>query len=538
MSLLKKYELNYPKDVKENLVWRNELLELCLRDIQFSSLVYEKCRRDILFYFNAFAYTFEPRVDHNHLPFVTYPFQDEYIETIWKSITTELDTLTEKSRDMGATWMCVTIFLYGWNFHGHQYLVGSRTEDKVDAMGSLDTLFGKLRYNLSFLPKQFLPKGFDLRTHSNYMKLVNPSNGNAVIGESTNENFSRQGRYKAILLDEFAFVEKADSIWQAAGDSAPCRLPISTVHGIGNKFAELRMSNKIKVCTLHWSKHPKKTPEWYEAEKMRRDEVAVAQELDINYMASAGRARFDKNVLSELFRKAKDPLPGESGLQIYDYPQDRYPYVIGVDCSEGLVTGDNSAISVMNCKNYSIDAEYAGKVEPSELARLVKIWAEYYNNALVVVEDNNHGLAVIIELKRNYHKLYYRKSFDEITDSWTQKVGWRTSARTKPILVAHIDKALKDGLIVPSREIISELMNYIIDDNGSTNASQGNHDDRVIALGCALQGYIESPKNVLPEPEPEIRPNTVAWLMKKNKEEQDALKYGHHRADRKNWAVA
>ena len=285
-------DLVYPKSSRENLRYRSRLIEK-FTEAENVTGVYEVCKRDIIFTFNAFFYTFDPRKENPHIPFITYPFQDEYILSAWDDIQSGRDSLTEKSRDMGVTWMILGIFVYGWNWHGYQFKVGSRMQDMVDRIGDMDSLFERMRYLISFLPRQFLPKGFIERDHSSFCKLINPEKGNQILGEATTPSFSRAGRYKAILLDEFAFSEGANNIWQAAGDSTPCRLAVSTPHGKYNKFSDLRSEGKIKVHTLHWSKHPAKTKEWYENEKLRRKPREVAEELDINYVASAGKPFYD-----------------------------------------------------------------------------------------------------------------------------------------------------------------------------------------------------------------------------------------------------
>lgn len=274
------------------MIWRNELIEP-LSDSLKSAVIYEQCRRDILFTFNAFFFTFDPRKENPHLPFITYPFQGDYILSVWDDIQSGRDSLTEKSRDMGVTWMVLGIFVYGWLWYGYHFKVGSRMQDMVDRIGDMDSLFERMRYLISFLPRQFLPRGFNEKDHSSFMKLINPEKGNQILGEATTPAFSRAGRYKAVLLDEFAFSEGSPQIWQAAGDSTPCRLAVSTPHGKYNKFGDLRSEAKIKVHTLHWSQHPLKTKEWYENEKIRRSQREIAEELDINYVASAGKPFYD-----------------------------------------------------------------------------------------------------------------------------------------------------------------------------------------------------------------------------------------------------
>jgi hypothetical protein len=153
----------------------------------------------------------------------------------------------------------------------------------------MKSLFERIRYILDKLPAWMLEACGFSKLNSVYMRIYK-DNGASLTGGSMNANFSRQGRYKAILLDEFAFVESPATIWRACGDAAPCKLPVSTPNGSHNFFAQLRKQQhgNIKINTLHWSKHPSKDAEWYEKQKEDRSVKDIAQELDINYTISAG----------------------------------------------------------------------------------------------------------------------------------------------------------------------------------------------------------------------------------------------------------
>ena len=225
--------------------------------------------------------------------------------------------VVEKSRDMGVSWLTLGWMFWHWLFDpSFQGLVGSRKEDYVDNR-QLDSLFGKLDYFIERLPGWMLGK-FTKADHRAHMKLQNPNNKNAIIGESANRDFSRSGRYGAILLDEFSFWENASSVWKATRDSTPCRIPVSTSNGMGNKFYEIvRGINKgelnIPKKRLHWSLHPHKTKEWYENECRRSNPIEIAQELDISYENSVKGRVYDnfsieKNVVSNLTYDPHLPL--------------------------------------------------------------------------------------------------------------------------------------------------------------------------------------------------------------------------------------
>lgn len=230
----------------------------------------------------------------------------------------------------------------------------------------------------------------------------------------------------------------------------------------------------------------------------------------------SGRPRFDADTLIALKAKCIKPITSIGLLDVYEQFDPLAYYVMGVDTSEGLAIGDNSSVTVINCKTYTQSAHYSGKVAPDILASYIKEWATRYNRALVVVESNNHGLVTLNYLKDIYSRVYFRKSFDNITNEWVEKIGWQTSARTKPLLIGNLDKALRSGLCVKSHQTIDELMTYVISDDGTTNASEGKKDDSVISLALAVQGYLESDKTIPERPKP-VLDGTVAKLLEMEK---------------------
>lgn len=244
-------------------------------------------KKDSAFFVDNFCWIYEPRSGRDHIiPWRLYPHETEMLKWLEERFKGQEDGLIEKSRDMGVTWtFCVWTlwhFLFDDEFSA---LIGSRKEDLVDNKLP-DSIFGKYDYLLSHLPSFLLPAGFEMGKHRTYMKIVNPISHNALTGESTNPAFSRSGRYSVIGIDEFAFVERSYSIWQAAGDSTSSRFALSTPNGKGNKFAELALESSIPKLKLHWSLHPEKDQAWYENEKKRRTDQEVAQELDISYERS------------------------------------------------------------------------------------------------------------------------------------------------------------------------------------------------------------------------------------------------------------
>jgi hypothetical protein len=129
----------------------------------------------------------------------------------------------------------------------------------------------------------YWPQGFKLDKHMTFMSLVNPEKGNVISGESSNVNFSRGGRQKAILLDEFAFWENDAAAWGATADTTNCRIVITTPSIIPNtKAKRLRFGTdgeQIKILELDYTLDPRKDAAWLAKERSRRSDEDFAREI-------------------------------------------------------------------------------------------------------------------------------------------------------------------------------------------------------------------------------------------------------------------
>ncbi len=304
--------------IHKNLVDRAQIMRRCHNNKTAQAAALALCKKDIKAFFRYFLWTYDPRKDPKDQPFILYePYQTKYIDDINQDIIDGESSLTEKSRDMGVTWMILGVFLWRWLFFDENFLAGSKTEDDCDTIGDMKTHFERLRYMLNKLPDWMVEAcGYD-RKNSGYLKIFK-ENGASIVGDAMTPEFSRQGRFKAILLDEFSFIDKAETVWRAVGDSAPCKLPVSTPNGSNNHFARLRKSGKIKVYTISWQMHPEKDILWYEQQKLNRTDKDVAQELDISYTVSAGTP-FYKGFLRSIHVRKVMPRQDRPLILGFDY---------------------------------------------------------------------------------------------------------------------------------------------------------------------------------------------------------------------------
>lgn len=515
-----------PKDFRANLKFRREMIRMGCNDQSAAEELWIMCSRDPLFYINTFVFTYDPRRVPSALPFITYDYQDEAILSIENALGRN-DLFIEKSRDMGASWLCIFGFEYRFHFRTLQsFLCVSRKEDLVDKTEDPDCLFWKVDFIHKNQPGWLRPNVNRTKLH-----IYNIDNGSTIDGSSTTGDVGRGGRRTGILLDEFASVDDGHAVLRATRDTTTCRLFNSTPKGTGNAFYDMKQTDVAKL-RMHWSKHPIKAAglyisengllhvidtqfrypadyefildgklrsPWYDAEcKRAAHTMEIAQELDIDYLGSDYQF-FDNLVLDriqkELIRepyltgdidfdlKSITPhgfLEREKGpLLLWAYvdaagylPEDRN-YCLGVDVATG--TGaSNSCITIGDCKTREKIGEYAvNKYKPHELAKVAVAMARWLKGpsgtARLIWEANGPGREfgdTVIEL--GYRNIYYRVNERSLSKKQSDTPGWFSTKEGKLALLGDYRKALASNeFINRSYQAIREAREYVFTAAGS-----------------------------------------------------------------------
>jgi len=201
----------------------------------------------------------------------------------------------------------------------------------------------------------------------------------------------------------------------------------------------------------------------------------------------------DKVKLSEQFNDSLQfTVQKIDGLTVYKPPVKDSVYCAGIDTSEGVQGGDYSAVIFWDRRTGEEVAMFHGLLPPDVLADKFNKWGRFYNNALAVVEVNNHGLVAITRLRQLvYPSLYFRQQkLENIGVTSSDKIGWKTSVVTRPLLIDDFAEAIREkSLKIRSRELLNEMMVFNYGTNGRPEAAEGYHDDLIMAAGIGLQGF-------------------------------------------------
>ena len=198
---------------------------------------------------------------------------------------------------------------------------------------------------------------------------------------------------------------------------------------------------------------------------------------------------------------------GDSGeFEVFQEPRKGHQYRVGVDVSEGLDIGrdtDWSVAVVLNAQTYEQVAMLRTMIDPDLLAWKLKTIGKWYNDALVLVERNNHGLVTLKYMLdvHTYSNLYSEKILDERSNRTARKLGFHTTVKSKPLILDYLRELIReDEIILHSTKLIDELQTFVNLSSGKMQAQSGSHDDCVMSLaiaafGCRIMPYYGEPSH-------------------------------------------
>lgn len=245
------------------------------------------------------------------------------------------------------------------------------------------------------------------------------------------------------------------------------------------------------------------------------------------YFSAAGMRLQEANL--------REPIFDEDGLAIWAEYDPTHQYVIAGDPAEGLEGGDWSVAQVVDVGTREQVARLRGHWPTDHFGKIVAMLGYRYGGAMIGIERNNHGHAVLNTLRNEvrYENLYRHFEYDPLMQTDEKfRWGWPTTPNTKPVMMSDLDAALADagdGIRVRDRATLAEMRTFHWNGKGGMEAIEGCFDDCVTSLAVAWQlrkqpgsyqqamGYFDE-RNATPEQQ-----KVLAEYMKKlNSPEVDA----------------
>lgn len=200
---------------------------------------------------------------------------------------------------------------------------------------------------------------------------------------------------------------------------------------------------------------------------------------------SSGACYFDVETLERRLKEAGCPQATlrSGALRIWCPPVPDTEYIVAVDPAGGGPEGDYAAVQVIDVRTGIQCAELQQRLPPLEIAQEAANLAEEYSSprhpALIAVERNNHGHAVIAHLRGG--RLGASRLYEQ-----NGEAGWLTHAATRPQMTALLAEMLiAQPHVFRSRALLEECRTFVVRAGGSPGAAGGAHDDLVMAFALA-----------------------------------------------------
>ena len=179
-------------------------------------------------------------------------------------------------------------------------------------------------------------------------------------------------------------------------------------------------------------------------------------------------------------------------IRVYKDVEEGHPYVINLDPAMG--GEDFYAIQVFdNYTGEQVAVFHKNKADDDEVAFQLMCLGWHYNNALICAECNNPNGSYILKMceKAGYRNIYQDSDYEEITDRYANKFGYKTKTNNRNVMIALFRQAFRDNYkMINDYETLLEMEAFQIVKNGTTGkekaeANGNSHDDLVMAL-CGI----------------------------------------------------
>tara|TARA_Y100000592_G_scaffold22186_1_gene34360 strand:- start:2497 stop:4113 length:1617 start_codon:yes stop_codon:yes gene_type:complete len=460
---------------------------------------YSKCIKDPMHFMKKYCTIQHPT--KGKIKFNLYPFQEKTLQGI---VENDYNIIL-KSRQLGISTLSAGYSLWTMLFHSDKnILVIAKDKDTAK------NLVTKVRVMYAGLPS-WLKTNVD---EDNKLSL-RFKNGSQIKAVAATPEAGRSEALSLLVLDEAAFIDSIDSIWTAAQQTlatgGSC-IALSTPNGVGNWFhrqwidAEAGES-KFNTIRLHWTDHPDREQSWRDEQNKILGPSMAAQECDADFLTS-GQQVVDPLILQwykdEMVKEPIEKTGIDRNLWIWEHPDYTKNYIITADVARGD-GADYSATQVFEVEDMRQVAEYKGQLGTSDYGNFLIELGTKYNDALLVVENNNVGWATIQTIiDRGYENLFYSNKTDTIlvdiqknqnsnryrTEDRNMVPGFSTTLKTRPLAIAKMEEYTREKMVkIYSSRLIEELFVFVYKHglvNSKAEAMQGYNDDLVMSYSIAL----------------------------------------------------
>jgi len=443
-----------------------------------------RCSKDPVYFIENYVKIIT--LDKGFVQISLYPFQKQAVQ----DINDNRRVIVKAGRQVGKTTMVVGYILWYILFN----------EDKFVAIlankaPTAREILNRIKIAYESLPL-WLQQGVRVWNKGD----IELENNCRIMATSTASSAIRGYSISLLYLDEFAFVpsniadEFFTSVYPTISSGTQSKILISsTPNGMNHYYRmwteAVEGQNGFKHIEANWRQVPGRDQAWADDQRRILGEEKFLQEMECEFMGSAGTLLSAAALKSLAFVKPQHV--SETGIKIYGAPIPEHSYAVIVDTSRGRGLDYSACITIdITQIPYRLVATYNdNNISPLVYPSIIKQIADYYNQAQVLVEINDNGQQIADSLFEDYEYENILSTVDlkgKIALTWgygnRSQRGIRTTKSVKR-LGCSILKNLVEGqkILIQDFDVISELSTFIAK-GGSFEAEEGSHDDLVMCL--------------------------------------------------------
>ena len=224
-------------------------------------------------------------------------------------------------------------------------------------------------------------------------------------------------------------------------------------------------------------------------------------EDDTDCFLTSGLCYFDVELLvtyknRTTFNSTKIHIP--AGIEeVFEEPVKGIEYAAGCDTSEGIPGCDPNGVGIVRKDTGAQVAHVHGYFKPAQTAEHAVRLCKKYNNALLGIERENHGHAVLqavvaLGYGRSHlqggHLYYYAPD----------RAGWSTNEQSRVELLDGLYRFMEASKCEGIRDqmFIEECLTFRQQSSGKFEADPGSHDDSVMKWAIAYQMRKHKPRKL------------------------------------------
>jgi len=454
---------------------------------------YIKCATDPAYFMKKYCMIQHPI--QGKIPFELYDFQE-------KSVNEFKDNrfnIILKARQLGISTLTAGYALWLMTFHQDKNVLVIATKQEV-----AKNLVTKVRVMHANLPSWLKQKCVeDNKLNLRYM------NGSQIKAVSSGPEAARSEALSLLILDEAAFIDKIDEIWTASQSTlttgGSC-IALSTPNGVGNWFHKTwieaeEATGLFNPIKLHWTVHPDRNEDWRKEQDTLLGPSSAAQECDCDFLTS-GTGVIDPVILEKMRKNlCTEPVEKrgiDANMWVWEQPNYNKDYIVCADVGRGD-SADYSAFHIIELETLTQVAEYKGRINTKDFGNMLVSVATEYNDALLIVENNNIGWATIQQIiDRDYPNLFYTSKdlqYVDVQHQVTNKhyredkkmvAGFSTTSKTRPLIISKLEEFFREeSVVVRSNRLVDELLTFVYINNRA-EAMTGYNDDLVMSFAIGL----------------------------------------------------